>query len=116
MSLKIYYLDDEFDLLEMFHDTFSSLEVEVSTFSSVTDFLDAVKANSPDIVFLDYRLPGCTGDDVAKKLDPQLPKVLISGDLELITESNFLSVLGKPFKKEKVKEIINSLELKKISD
>lgn len=33
MALKVYYIDDEPDLLELFADLFSSKEIEIKTFA-----------------------------------------------------------------------------------
>ena len=41
MPLKIYYLDDEPDLLEIFTDTFSSDSIKVTTFSDALPAIDA---------------------------------------------------------------------------
>ncbi len=97
MPFRIVYLDDEPDMCEMFKDNFASDELQVRTFIDVAGALKHVEAEGADLVFLDYRLPNTTGDVVAKKLPPEIPKVLLSGDLTLNTTSAFVRVFSKPF-------------------
>lgn len=114
MQLKIYYLDDEKDLQEMFSDIFSSTECSVTTFSDPVAFVNFVESNPPDLVFLDYRLPNCTGDEIAMKINPAIPKVLITGDLEVKPQASFVAKFGKPFETEELEALIQSFyKLKK---
>ncbi|WP_397602067.1 hypothetical protein [Silvanigrella sp.] len=57
MAIKIYFLDDETDILEIFKDTFSSNEFIITTFSNPTDLIEASKIDKPDLYFLDNKLP-----------------------------------------------------------
>lgn len=116
MSLKVYYLDDEKDLLEMFSDTFSTPDIQITNFSEPALFMKAVKASPPDIIFLDFRLPGCTGDEIAQQIDPNIPKVLITGDTEVRPKASFLAVLGKPYRSQSIEDILRTCQsLKKAS-
>jgi DNA-binding NtrC family response regulator len=113
--LKVYYLDDEKDLLELFVDTFSTENYKISTFSEPAAFIAAVKHSPPDLVFLDYRLPGCTGDDMAKIIKPEIKKVLISGELDVQPREKFLAVIRKPCKPEEIQAILESCQEAKAS-
>lgn len=95
-SMIVFYLDDEPDLCENLSDILTSPEVTVETFQDVAALLNRCKITKPDLVFLDYRLPGVTGDDVAQKLDPAIPKVLITGDIQVKTMYPFFTILAKP--------------------
>lgn len=105
MRLKVYYLDDEQDLVEAFGDVFSDEFVEVSTFVRPDDLVLAARAARPDLVFLDYRLPGTTGPEVAKRLDPDIPKVLVTGDLATEESDGFVASLEKPVKLDAVQRL-----------
>ena len=98
MPFRVYYLDDEPDLCEIMADILSSTAVTVETFQDVASLLSRCEKVKPDLVFLDYRLPGTTGDEVAQKLDPTIPKVLITGDIQVQTTYQFIAVLEKPTK------------------
>ncbi len=97
MPLKIIYLDDEADLCEMFKENMESPEVQIWTFTDPKDLFKQVEAIQPDLVFLDYRLPNTNGDLVAARLDPSIPKVMITGDFDVEPQSNFQKILQKPF-------------------
>ncbi len=107
MSLKVVFLDDEPILCECFSDEFSSANVEITTYSDVNKAIEAVTANPPDLVFLDYRMPTLTGDLAAKKMPDTVPKFLVTGELDLKTDYPFVEILKKPFQYEKIQEIID---------
>jgi CheY-like chemotaxis protein len=113
MPLKIYYLDDEEALCENFFDYFTSKDVIVTTFTDPNVAIDIIKKNPPDIFFIDYRLPGTTGDEVAKVLDPLLPKFLITGDIYVKTEYPFNSIFSKPVSEEEIFKVIATYAQKK---
>jgi len=109
MKLKIFYLDDETDLLEMFSDTFSSPDREITTFYDPKTAIGAIRQTPPDILFIDYRLPNYTGDQIAQMLDPKIPKVLITGDMQVKCDYKFLAIFEKPYSAGKVEEILDKL-------
>jgi CheY-like chemotaxis protein len=110
MPFKIYYLDDEPDLREIMSDMLSSNEVRVETFGDVSSLLSRCEIVKPDLFFLDYRLPGITGDDVAWKLDPGIPKVLITGDISLKTTYKFNAVLSKTISRKDILSLIETIK------
>lgn len=107
MPLKVYYLDDEEDLCEIFVDYFASEAVEVTTFTAPSLAFDTAKINPPDILFIDYRLPGTTGDEVAKSMAADIPKYLITGDISVKTEYQFKAVFNKPYKPEDIQQVLD---------
>lgn len=109
MQLKVIYIDDEADLCELFVENFASDQISVNAFASVNEGVEAIKRNRPDLVVLDYRLPGITGVEVAKQLDPLIPKVLVSGDTDIEAGLGFVRTFQKPFNFEELSAFINSL-------
>lgn len=97
MPLKIVYLDDEPHLCEMFVDNFASANVSIQTFTDPEKAVAAINDSVPDLVFLDYRLPETTGEAVAFRLSSGIPKVLLTGDLTVKANRNFVKVFHKPF-------------------
>lgn len=97
MPLNVFYLDDEPDLGETFCDLFSSSEIRVKTFTCPKEMIAAAKSNPPDIFFLDYRLPGMTGDQVALELDSSIPKFLLTGDISVSASYPFQEIFAKPY-------------------
>ena len=107
MFLKIYYLDDEADLCELFADHFSSDNVIITTFVDPKVAMEEIKKNPPDLFFVDYRLPNMTGDEVAKALDPKIPKFLVSGEFSINTDYKFDLILSKPIDVALITQLIS---------
>lgn len=107
MPLKVYYLDDEEALCEIFVDYFASNAVNVTTFIDPKVAIDAIKKSPPDLLFVDYRLPDTTGDEVAKSIAADIPKYLITGDISIKTEYQFNAVFNKPYKPEDIQLVLD---------
>jgi CheY-like chemotaxis protein len=111
--LRVLYLDDEPMLLDVFVDLFSSDKVDVSTFTDAHLAIAFAHEHQIDLAFLDYRVPGMLGDEVARRLPENLPKVLVSGELEISTTFPFLRILKKPLDLSEIQKIINEHLAKK---
>lgn len=109
MPIKVYYIDDEEGLCKNFVDYFAIKEIEVTTFTDPNLAFDAAKINPPDILFIDYRLPGTTGDEVAKSMAADIPKYLITGDISVKTEYQFKALFNKPYNPEDIRQVLNGL-------
>jgi len=112
MRLKVFYLDDEEDLCENFSDYFASDKVAVTTFTDPDAAIEAVTKQVPDLFFVDYRLPGITGDEVAKLLPSDIPKFLLTGDISLNSTYKFIRVINKPYNSEEILKIIEEYAVK----
>ncbi|MEN9722965.1 MAG: hypothetical protein RJB38_951 [Pseudomonadota bacterium] len=108
MPLRLYYLDDEPDLLDVFSEIFACPELEIVTCSDPVRALQEIQANPPDILFLDYRLPRTTGDQIALQVDAAIPKALVTGDVRVTLQARFDAVFEKPFPVEKMQEFIQA--------
>jgi DNA-binding response OmpR family regulator len=116
MQLRVIYLDDEPALCEMFVDSFASPIVSIQTFTDPEAAVTAINESKPDLVFLDYRLPETTGQDVATRLNPDIPKVLLTGDLSVNTGNCFITTFHKPFDFREMEALIQSyLDRKKVA-
>ncbi len=114
MSINVIYLDDEPMLCELFSEFFSSDDIIITTFTDVYTAIDEIKKNPPDLIFIDFRLPGMNGDQVALQLAPSIPKFLITGDIDVETAYKFTKVIPKPYKRDEISSILNeALSLKK---
>lgn len=94
--LKVVYLDDEPELCELFEDLFASADIEVKTFTDPVRAVEAVQRERPDLFFVDFRLPGTTGIEVAQQVGPG-EKYLITGELSVPLQEPFSRVFYKPF-------------------
>ncbi len=111
MPLKVYYVDDEPELCELFADLFSSSEISISTFTDSIVALRTILESPPDLLFMDFRMPGLNGLELAQKLNPQLKKYLISGENNLAMDYPFEAILSKPFNVKLIQQILASAKL-----
>ncbi len=116
MTFKIIYLDDESDICEDFALIMESDSVQVITFNSPLELLQKIDSINPDLIVSDYRMPGLTGIELAKKLSPQLPKVLLTGELDLKGTSDFIKVFQKPCDFKALRSFLYELEAKITKD
>lgn len=114
MKLNIYYVDDEQDLCDIFEEMNQSDLLTIKTFVDPLAAVAGALKEPPDLVFMDYRLPGMTGDKVAVAMKLNVPIYLISGDLNIKTNFKFTRIIGKPVDNSEIQKIISvTLELKK---
>jgi DNA-binding NtrC family response regulator len=107
MRLRIFYIDDEAVLCENFKDLHASDEVEVEAFTNPEAAIEAVRANPPDLMFIDYRLPGTTGEQVATVMNVSKPIILITGELDIKTTYPFHMIIHKSAETNQVIETID---------
>lgn len=110
-ALKIFYLDDEPALCEAFADMLESPNRKIWTFSSAEGFLNHVQEMQPDVIFLDYRLPGTTGEALAEKLDPGIRRAIVTGDLDPVLGTKALvdKIFCKPFEVPDIEAYLDEL-------
>lgn len=78
---RILWADDEIDLLKPYQIFLNGKGYDVTTVCSGQDALDACRAQTFDIVFLDEQMPGLSGLETLeeiKKFRPELPVVMIT--------------------------------------
>lgn len=120
MDPKILIIDDEVDVLEFQKSYLSRRKYQVLTALNTKEAIEAIKNESPDIVFCDVRLETDTaGLDIleqAKKLKPDITVYLITGLPGIELEKKGLALgakelLRKPITNEalegKIKEAIS---------
>ncbi len=106
MKLKIFYIDDEQDLCDIFEELNQSEFLQIKTYiNPVTAIADALN-DPPDLVFMDYRLPTMTGDNAAIAMNLDVPIYLISGDLHVQTNFEFTRIIRKPVDNSEFQKII----------
>jgi CheY-like chemotaxis protein len=124
MSKKILMVDDEPDILKIVKFRLLNAGYEVIFASNGQEGVDLARAQSPDLIIMDYRMPILNGIDAAKliKKDAQLkhiPILFMTASSATITEDIIKAVgieayLTKPFEADillqKVKQLLEGVK------
>src|SRR3972149_3756048 len=81
MSVKILLIDDETDYSETVGFWLMANGYQVRTASSGIDGLKAIEDEAPDIVFLDFMMPGMDGIETLReirKINTELPVIMVT--------------------------------------
>ncbi len=113
--MRILAVDDEQDALEVLVSAIEACQpdAEVKGFNSPTEAIEYAEKNQMDIAFLDVRMPGMTGLDVAKRLKKINPKINIifsTGFSEFASDAFSLHASGYLMKPISTKDVRKELE------
>lgn len=115
-SLSIAVVDDDLVIRKMMSAIFSDLNAEVDLFENGEDFLNKVKNDVYDVVFLDMIMPGMSGIDVlnaAKKKGITTPFVILSS---VTQREPVIKALEKGAKRYILKPIKKEIVLRKMEE
>ena len=112
---RIFVIDDEAALAENIERMLRLPAVSVTSFVDPSKGLNAAVANPPDLVLLDVRMPGMSGEEVFARLHeahPSMPIVFLTafGTVEgavLAMRNGAFDFLSKPFKREDLLLVVN---------
>ncbi len=106
MSKKILIVDDNELMVEVMSYILINNGYEVDSLSNGSEVFNNIKTNHPDLVILDSKLPGITGQEICQliklnKTTKNLPVIMCSGDDDIKETLNQKGapddVLQKPF-------------------
>ena len=104
MEERIVYIDDDPALLELVRGYLVQEGFCVFTASNATDGMRLIEIQAPDLVLLDWMLPGVTGLEICKYLrrSSSIPIIMLTGrsgesDRILALEAGVDDYLVKPF-------------------
>jgi CheY-like chemotaxis protein len=109
----ILVIDDDSDVRRFLSDSLDSFGYAVLQANDGLSGLDIAASAMPDLVILDYAMPGMTGAEVAQQLRisrPGLPVIFASGYAEtsaLDSVGEKAVVLRKPFRVRELHEAVN---------
>ena len=106
----LFFLDDEPDLCEAFSIFFEGDEIDVHVFTDHDEAIERAKTSPPDVMFIDFRLDGVSGEDVAKVIPASITKVMLTGELDMQPSELFFDVIHKPYKLAELHTFIQSIE------
>lgn len=121
---KILFVDDEDSILDILSARMKSWGYEVKAVSNGKDALETIKADRPDIVVLDYMMPGMDGVETLRRIrktEKDLPVIMFTAypdqrsiqgadDLGVSAYVPKLSVLSEVH--ENLKSILTMIEKK----
>jgi len=112
-SWRLLVVDDE----EMVRNVVSRLLAvrghDVVAVESGSEAVRVFESGDFDLIVTDQGMPEMTGRELAhniRKLDPSIPILLLTGDTDIVVDSNEINhVLTKPFKIDEIESVIASL-------
>ena len=107
ISPLIYFLDDEPSFCSIFQEYMSNFGYETHVFSEYEAAVAQVQIQVPDVMCIDYRLRGITGDEFVKYVPDSVIKILITGELNYENAPLFDAHLNKPFRLKELKNLID---------
>ena len=111
---NVLIVDDDSDLLEILRDSIEPAGYIVETAGDGERAVEMIDFDPPDVVVLDFKLPGMSGLEVMKKMKgviPELPVIMITAfNRELsfseVIEKGACALLTKPLDPYQVREWI----------
>ncbi|MBU1422879.1 MAG: response regulator [Bacteroidetes bacterium] len=115
---NILIIDDEMDLCQLFGDTLSSCGYNVKFAHTTKEALGSLKSQTPDLVFLDLKLPDGDGMKLLSKIREINPNTIVNiitahGSEEARDEAKRLGAydfIDKPFSEEDVIRCIREIQ------
>jgi two-component system response regulator HydG len=114
---KLLVVDDEIDIVEIAQKFFTRRGVETFTASGGHEAIRMIQEKNPDLILLDYNLPGLTGKEILKKIREELKldtKVIVVTGMDesvVIHETESWGIHGcirKPIDLDKLEEIVQA--------
>jgi len=112
---KLLVVDDEIDITEVTQKFFTKRGIETFTASEGNEAIQIIQEKNPDLILLDYNLPGLSGKEILKKIREEFKlgtKVIIVTGFEIEEIKNETKDLGvqdyvhKPLDLNKLEKIV----------
>jgi PAS domain S-box-containing protein len=116
MTATVLVVDDDADVRQFLVETLQTLGYHMLEAEDGYAALSLLAKSSPDLMIVDYAMPGLSGAEMVRELRltrPDLPILFVSGyaetaAMEEVVDEN-ISVLRKPFEISKLQEIMSRL-------
>jgi len=121
VSHKILIVDDELEVIQVTQNLLKKRGYDVLSFMNGEEALESLQNNHPDLMIIDYRLPGKNGDAIihqikSNKLTQHIPIILCTAQVSMKSPTGgnprFIkpdSYLIKPFDIEDLLSQVKSL-------
>jgi len=115
-KLTVYVVDDDEAVRESLSYLISSVDLQVKTFASATDFLDIYEHGLTGCLVVDVRMPGMSGLELQRQLSDRsinLPVIIITGhgDVDMAVramKSGAFDFIQKPFNDQVLLDLIQA--------
>lgn len=113
MLKRVLVVDDDDELRETLWEALSYCNFQVKLMVDGSRLAEAINIFKPDLILLDYMLPGINGGELCEKIknDPatsDIPVILMSAYQDVFEHFRCCSkILYKPFDLDKLLEVIN---------
>jgi FixJ family two-component response regulator len=112
----VFVIDDDESIREALRSLLATVGLEVHTFQSTREFLDAKRPDLPACLVLDVRLPGVSGLDFQSELNKSnvtFPIIFISGhgDIPMTVraiKAGAIEFLTKPFRDQELLDAVQA--------
>lgn len=116
MSKRILIVEDDYDILCILTDLLNEEGYEVVGLNSTSSIIESVSQHKPDLVMLDFLLPGINGGELCHEIKSNeathsLPVIMLSGYPRLIESlGNYGSdgFIAKPFNVDAVIHMVEN--------
>lgn len=113
---KLLIVDDQNGIRVLLTEVFNSEGYDTFQASNGKSAIEIVKAESPDLVLLDMKIPGMDGLEILKHIkaiNPDIKIIMMTayGELDMIKEATDLGALmhfTKPFDIDELRQTVNS--------
>jgi FixJ family two-component response regulator len=112
----VYVIDDDQSIRDALRSLLSTVGLDVHTFPSTREFLEAKRSDAPSCLVLDVRLPGVSGLDFQTELNKSninFPIIFVSGhgDIPMTVraiKAGAIEFLTKPFREQELLDAVQN--------
>jgi DNA-binding NtrC family response regulator len=112
----ILVVEDHVDTLDLISEILRRLDYEVRTAVTAAEALDSVRANRPDAILLDIKLPDASGTvalDELRKARPTVPIIMLTANTDAVLARHTLKhgafdYIMKPFDADRLKIVLEA--------
>jgi FixJ family two-component response regulator len=113
----VHIVDDDESLRDALASLFRSVGLQICSYGSARDFIDAPRPDAPSCIVLDVRLPGMSGIDFQAQLADlgiPLPVVLMTGHGDIpmsvrAMKAGAIDFLQKPFRDQDMLDAVSAV-------
>lgn len=116
---RVLVVDDDPDMLRYYSTLLDEAGFEVVTLSQPLQLLETLAGFQPDLIILDYQMPGCNGLELAQMLRQddryfQIPVMFVSGAPEAQGQKELLSIVGNAYLSKPLDDVVLLMHIRRL--